>query len=92
MWGRRQSRRRPGGIPEIEGDNFVLGDAIEIAIGTKARPASIFSRWESCRFRADLLSVAMGDCFWVLGLARWAKATILLSHLLQITTCSASDL
>lgn len=29
-------------IPEIEGDHFVLGDAIEIAIGTKvktARPA-----------------------------------------------------
>ena len=26
-------------IPKIEGDNFVLGDAIEIAIGTKAKTA-----------------------------------------------------
>lgn len=28
-------------IPKIEGDNFVLGDAIEIAIGTKAKTARL---------------------------------------------------
>jgi hypothetical protein len=52
------------------------------------RPERILSHQESCRFRADLLSVAMGDCFWALGLARWARATTLLSHSLQTTTCS----
>jgi hypothetical protein len=52
------------------------------------RPTSIFSHRESCRFRADLLSVAMGDCIWALGLARRATATTLFSHSLQTTTCS----
>jgi hypothetical protein len=51
------------------------------------RPASIFLRGESCHFRADLLSVVMGDCFWALGLAPRARATTLFSHSLQITTC-----
>jgi hypothetical protein len=51
-------------------------------------PSEHFLRWESCRFRADLHSVTMGDCFWALGSARWVKATTLLLHSLQTTTCS----
>jgi hypothetical protein len=34
-----QRNPKPFAIPKIEGDNFVLGDAIEIAIGTKAKTA-----------------------------------------------------
>jgi hypothetical protein len=49
LWKKRQSlamqptkshcRPEPFAIPKIKGDNFVLGDAIEIAIGTKAKTA-----------------------------------------------------
>jgi hypothetical protein len=51
------------------------------------RPASIFSHRESCRFHADLLSVAMEDFIWALGLARRARGTTLFSHSLQTARC-----
>jgi hypothetical protein len=37
--GKLQHSSKPFAIPKIEDDNFVLGNTIEIAIGTKAKTA-----------------------------------------------------
>ena len=65
-------------IPEIEGDHFVLGDAIEIAIGTKAktaRPAKFGQPFGTKdAYKTSVCSVIFTDRRHGIGRSKWILA------------------